>query len=153
MQYFAYGTLLDSDYMRTFCPSAKAVGVMSLDGFEMDFAACSDPSRAGCTLHAAPGAKTLGVLYDLSDEDMHRLEQLSGLPEGLWAAKPITVRDASGKTFNTVTFIVPNSSGPSAPADSYVAPIYRGIEEFEFPDDYKRRLREIIEAAQSRKAA
>lgn len=153
MQYFAYGTLLDSDYMRKFCPSARPVGVMSLDGYEMGFAACSDPSRAGCTLHAKPGAKTLGVLYDLSTEDMAKLEQISGLPEGLWASKPVTVRDKSGRTTDTVTFVVPNSSGPSTPSDDYVAPIYRGVEEFAFPADYVKRLRQIIESAQKKNVA
>ena len=153
MQYFAYGTLLDSEEMRKYCPSARALGVMTLDDHEMDFAACRDPSRAGCTLHAKPGATTLGVLYDLSREDMDRLEQISGLPEGLWASKPVTVRDEAGKTTETVTFVVPNSSGPHSPPDSYVAPIYRGLEEFAFPADYVKRLRNIIETAQSRTAA
>ena len=53
MHYFAYGTLLDIDYMRQLCPSARPVGVMRLDGFELGFAKCADPSRAGCTLEAA----------------------------------------------------------------------------------------------------
>lgn len=153
MQYFAYGTLLDSQYMRKFCPSAEPVGVMTLDGYEMGFATCSDPSRAGCTLHPKAGAKTLGVLYDLSADDMAKLEQISGLPEGLWASKPVSVRDKSGTTTQTVTFVVPNSSGPSTPSDDYVAPIYRGVEEFSFPEDYVRRLREIIESAQKKKVA
>jgi hypothetical protein len=153
MHYFAYGTLLDSEYMRKFCPSALPVGVMSLDGYEMDFAACSDPSRAGCTLNKKPGATTLGVLYHLSAEDMDKLEQISGLPEGLWACKPVTVRDNAGKTIETITFVVPNSSGPHAPAESYVAPIFRGVEEFAFPADYVRRLREIVETAQHRTRA
>ena len=72
--------------------------------------------------------------------------------EGLWARKRVTVRDETGKTAEVVTFVVPNSSDPSAPTNSYVAPIYRGLEEFAFPADYVRRLREIIEAAQNRAA-
>lgn len=153
MQYFAYGTLLDSDYMRKFCPSATPVGVMSLDGYEMGFAACSDPSRSGCTLHPKAGAKTLGVLYEMSEKDMAKLEEISSIKEGLWASKAVKVRDNSGTTRDTVTFVVPNSSGPSSPTDDYVAPIYRGVEEFAFPADYVKRLRQIIESAQKKNVA
>lgn len=150
MHYFAYGTLLDIEHMRRFCPSARAVGVMRLDGYELGFAACADPSRAGCTLDAVPDGTVWGVQYELSDGDMAKLDEVSGVPAGHWARKRVTVRDSDGKAVNTTTYVIPNPSGPHAPPASYVAPILKGAADFGLPASYEVRLRELIRAAAGR---
>lgn len=147
MNYFAYGTLLDVDHMRQFCPSARAVGVMRLDGYELGFATCADPSRGGCTLEPTPDGTVLGVQYELSDADMARLDEVSGVPAGHWARKRVTVRDADGRAVTTTTYVIPNSSGRYAPLDTYVAPILKGATDFGLPASYVARLRELIGAA------
>lgn len=148
MHYFAYGTLLDIDYMRRFCPSARAVGVMRLDGYELGFARCADPSRGGCTLDAAPGGAVWGVQYELSDEDMAKLDEVSGVPKGHWARTPVTVRDPAGNRVDTTTYVIPDRSGPYAPTDSYVAPIFKGAADFDLPASYVARLRQLVQAAE-----
>jgi cation transport regulator ChaC len=148
MHYFAYGTLLDIDYMRQFCPSARAVGVMRLDGYELGFARCADPSRGGCTLDAAPDGTVWGVQYELSDEDMAKLDEASGVPKGHWARKRVTVRDAAGNRVDTTTYVIPERSGPYAPSDSYVAPILKGAAAFDLPTRYIARLRQLVQAAE-----
>lgn len=148
MHYFAYGTLLDIDYLHRFCPSARAIGVMRLDGYEMGFAKCADPSRAGCTLDAVPGGTVWGVQYELSDEDMARLDEVSGVPKGHWARKRVTVRDAAGNAVNTTTYVIPQPSGPHAPLASYVAPIFKGAADFDLPASYVVRLRQLVQAAE-----
>ena len=150
MHYFAYGTLLDIDYMRQLCPSARPVGVMRLDGFELGFAKCADPSRAGCTLEAVPGHSVWGVQYELSDADMTKLDAASGVPQGHWARKQVTVLDAEGKAVETTTYVIPRASGPHAPPDAYVSHIYTGAAQFKLPSDYIARLRILIGAAQGK---
>lgn len=153
MQYFAYGNLLDIDVMRRVCPSARAVGVMRLDDYEIGFAKCADPTQAGCTLDKAPGASMWGVQYELSDEDMARLDKAAGVGKRDWVHHNITVRDRSGAAVETMTYIIPETSGPHQPPDSYVAPIYKGAADFDLPADYVARLRALIEQAQSKTAA
>jgi hypothetical protein len=150
MHYFAYGTLLDVEYMRKLCPSARPVGVMRLDGYELGFAKCADPSRAGCTLDPAPGASLWGVQYEISAEDAARLDAASGVPAGHWASIPVTVHDASGGAVATRTYVIPNSSGRHAPGDDYVAPIFKGAAAFGLPAAYVERLRRIVATAQGR---
>jgi gamma-glutamylcyclotransferase (GGCT)/AIG2-like uncharacterized protein YtfP len=147
MHYFAYGTLLDVDHMRQFCPSARAVGVMRLDGYELGFATCADPSRAGCTLDAVPDGTVWGVLYEVSDADMARLDEASGVPAGHWARQRVTVQDADGKVVHTTTYVIPRPSGLHAPPDHYVAPILKGAADLGLPAPYVARLRQLIQAA------
>lgn len=148
MHYFAYGNLLDVELMQKVCPSARPVGVMRLDGYEIAFAKCADPSQAGCTLDAAPGRSVWGVQYELSDEDMARLDKSAGVAERHWVHSPVTVRDRAGTAIDTITYVIPETSGPHAPPDSYVAPIYKGAEALALPSDYVARLRELIVQAQ-----
>lgn len=149
MHYFAYGNLLDIDLMRRVCPSARAVGVMRLDGFEIGFAKCADPSQAGCTLDAAPGATMWGVQYELSDEDMAALDKAAGVAFGHWVHKTVTVHDLDGNAVETTTYVIPQTSGPHSPPDSYVAPIYKGAEALDLPAAYIARLKELIGQAQA----
>ena len=149
MRYFAYGNLLDVDYMRAICPSAQPAGVMRLDGYELGFAKCANPAKGGCTLIATPGASMWGVNYELSDEDMSKLDAASGTATGDWARGPITVYDRDGAPVQTTTYMIPNSSGPHSPPDSYVAPIFKGAAALELPAAYVARLRAIIDAARS----
>lgn len=148
MHYFAYGNLLDVDLMRKLCPSARAVGVMRLDDYEIGFWKCADAGQAGCTLDSAPGRFLWGVQYELSQEDMDKLDKAAGVPEGHWEQQRITVHTPEGKAVETTTYVIPHPSGPHAPPESYVAPIYRGAEALALPGEYVARLRELIQSAQ-----
>lgn len=147
--YFAYGNLLDIDIMRRIAPSARAVTVACLDDQEIAFAKCSDPSIGGCTLNARSGAKTWGVQYELSDTDMVTLDKAAGVEKGHWRQEKITLRTKDGGTIASTTYVIPQESGAYSPPETYVAPIYKGAEDLDLPQDYRSRLREIIVAAQA----
>lgn len=151
--YFAYGTLLDIAYFRQYCPSVEPVGVMRLKDHELDFASCQGGERGGCTLRSAQGAETWGIQFRMTQEDLQRLEEISGIPTGDWAWKDISVDDGKGASVATRTFFVPNASGPYVPPDSYVAPILKGALENALPESYVARLREIIRTAQGTPAS
>jgi hypothetical protein len=123
MHYFAYSNLLDVDYMRRFCPTAEPVGVMRLDGYELR--------------------------YRMSDEDMTRLDEASGVPNGDWARKQVTVHDRDGKAVETTTYVIPQPSGAHSPPDSYVAPMFKGAADFGLPESYVARLHGLVDAAKS----
>lgn len=150
--YFAYGNLLDIDLMRRIAPSAKAVAVARLGGHEIAFAKCSDPSVAGCTLDASPGADTWGVQYELSEEDMATLDLAAGVDKGHWVHKRVTLHTEDGRAMDSVTYVIPTTRGLYSPPDTYVAPIFKGADALGLPESYCKRLREIISSAQNGQA-
>lgn len=148
MYYFAYGNLMDIEVMRRIAPSAKAVAVACLKDHQIAFAKCSDPSQAGCTLDYAEGAETWGIQYELSEQDMATLDKAAGVPLGHWQHKAIVLLDRDGGELNSVTYVIPEASGPYAPPTSYVDPIYKGAKAFDLPALYVASLEKIITDAQ-----
>lgn len=148
MHYFAYGNLLDKELMQKLAPSARPVSVARLDGYELGFAACAkDPETGGCTLNPREGASMWGVNYELSDEDMAALDEAAHVPDN-WQHIEVSITDQHGKTIQSTTYHIAEPSGAFSPADSYVAPIFKGAENLSLPDAYQARLREIVTQAQ-----
>jgi hypothetical protein len=148
-RYFAYGTLLDVPSMQAFAPSARPAGVMRLDGYELGFAETRLKGKGGCWLVPKPGAVTYGLHYTLSAKDMARMDAASGIHEGLWVHKPITVTDANGGEVATVTYTIPGDPPAFRPSEDYVRPIRRGIAKLELPPAYAELIGRIIEAARN----
>ncbi|MDO9526632.1 MAG: gamma-glutamylcyclotransferase family protein [Gemmobacter sp.] len=147
MNYFAYGNLMDIDLMRSSCPTARAVTIARLDGHELRFVKCTDTAHGGCTLIEDPAAVTWGVHYEMSAEDRAALDDSAGVAQSRWALKPITVKGVDGKDYQTVTYFIPDDSGPHKPADSYVSPIHKGAAALNLSPAYRERLRQIIDDA------
>jgi hypothetical protein len=149
MHYFAYGTLLVEESMRGVCPSAKNVGYMRLDGYEMAFGNCSREGLAGCTLVAKEGAVTYGIQFELTDEDMAKMDAAAEVDTEQWVHMPITLIDANGNEVPSSTYIIPGALDEWAPTPEYVSPILIGLETSDFPNDYKTFLRQKVETVVS----
>ena len=149
-RYFAYGTLLDLASMQDFAPSATPNGVMRLDGYQLDFAETCRKGKGGCWLIPKEGAVTYGLEYTMSDEDMARLDVASGVPDGLWVHKPVTVTDAEGNKVETVTYTIPGDPAPFNPGEQYVSLIRKGMAALDLPADYVERIKSVIEVARAR---
>ncbi|MCC6303573.1 MAG: gamma-glutamylcyclotransferase [Rhodobacteraceae bacterium] len=147
MHYFAYGNLLDIELMRASCPTARAVAVARLDGFELRFAKCTDTAHGGCTLIADPAAVTWGVHYEMSAEDRAALDASAGIEARRWALKPVTVSGVDGREYQSVTYVIPDDRGPHRPTPGYVGPIHKGAAALNLPAAYRERLRAIIDDA------
>ena len=145
--YFAYGTLLDVPSMQAFAPSAQPVGLMRLDGYQMDFAETHQKGKGGCWLKPAAGAVVWGLQYQLSDADMERMDKASGVPERLWVHLPVVLTDLNGDRVNSVTYTVPDNPPPFRPASDYVAKILAGLAVLPCPPDYAAEVRARIAAA------
>ena len=146
--YFAYGTFLDEAAMRAFAPSARPEGILRLEGYELAFGETHRTGKGGCFLLAKPGAVTYGVQYVLSDEDMQRMDEASGVPEGLWVHKDIEAVDAEGRPVSTLTYTIPGTPPPFRPGPDYVGKILKGLGELDLPADYVARVKAILAAGQ-----
>lgn len=146
--YFAYGTLLDINGMRKYCPSAEPLGVMSLKGYRMGFALCgADPSVGGCTLVEDAASTMYGVLYSLPAKELADLDAASGVDKGLWATVKITLTDDKGRQVPANTLTIPDPTGPYRPPETYTTPILVGAKAWPLPAGYIKKLEEIIRDA------
>ncbi len=142
--YFAYGTLLGEKAMRAFAPSARSVGVMRLDGYELAFGETHVPGTGGCWLKPADGAELYGVQYELSDEDMSRMDKASGIPEGLWVRMAVTLVDKNGNSIQSNTYTIPGSPPAFRPTEDYLGKVRAGLETMPLPSDYVRKVEQSI---------
>jgi hypothetical protein len=145
--YFAYGTLIDVPSMKAFAPSAEPIGLMRLDGYQMDFAETHQTGKGGCWLKPSAGGTVWGLQYQLSDADMERMDQASGVPERLWVHLPVVLTDLNGNRVSSVTYTIPNNPPPFRPGPDYVGKILAGLEALPFPSDYAAELRARVAAA------
>ena len=73
--YFAYGADLWLPQLRSRCPSAQVVDVARLEDWEV---VCDKPSDDGSSkfnIRSRPGSRVEGVVYDIEDGEIDRLEQ------------------------------------------------------------------------------
>ncbi|MEW7009082.1 gamma-glutamylcyclotransferase family protein [Lentilitoribacter sp. EG35] len=148
MNYFAYGTLLDVEAMQKYAPSAKPVGIMTLRGYRMGFGACERDGVSGCTLDVAPDEIIYGIQYELSKEDMDKLDG-AAVSDDMWAKKSITLTDVNGNEVKSVTYEIPGLTRMIAPSDDYVRPILKGLAELDLPSSYVESMKRLIVRAQS----
>lgn len=127
--YFAYGSNLDGEQMRTRCPSARRVSTAVLRGVSIAFDGHS-VSRGGpvATLVETPKGETPGLVYEVSAEDMSKLDRHEGAPT-FYRRVTCSVELPSGKSREVHTYVLARAMTRRAPAKDY----YRII-----ADAYKR---------------
>src|SRR5260370_28717436 len=79
MLYFAYGSNMDWDQMKTRCPSACFVGVAVLRDHRLAFTRRSKKRACGVA-DAVPeeGAAVWGAVFEIADVDIGRLDDTEG---------------------------------------------------------------------------
>lgn len=78
--YFAFGSNMHPDRMRLRCPGAIALGVARLPGYQL-------AERLYADLDYAPREEVFGVLYLVSEANVHALDAYEGAPriyQRLW---------------------------------------------------------------------
>ncbi len=81
MLYFAYGSNMDWAQMRERCPSARFVGVARLPDHRLAFTRESVHWGSGVAdALRESGRKLWGVVYEITDSDVGRLDRSEGLP-------------------------------------------------------------------------
>jgi gamma-glutamylcyclotransferase len=79
--YFAYGSNLDREQMRSRCPGGRFLGCACLPGYDLGFGGYSRTwASAVATVALSPGARVLGGLYELEPEDLAALDDYEGHP-------------------------------------------------------------------------
>ena len=88
-----------------------------------------------------------GLLYEMSDEAMARLDEISGVDQGFYKQIAVEI-ERDGQTIPAVTYVIPDASGPFRPPASYTRPILVGARALGLPQEYVAQLEKIIQAAE-----
>lgn len=131
---FAYGSNLCFTQMLTRCPSARFVERAHLTGFSLIFASFSVKWTGGVAgLAIAKRARTPGVIYSISQNDLVKLDRIEGAP---WFYERVdlhvrTVRDEHRRVYTYALikgrdFILP-------PSREYLSTIKRGYSMWKLP--------------------
>ena len=138
---FIYCEWLDSELVKKSLPEAKFVSKATLKDHKVGFSSFSEDVSdktmyGGCQLESAPGQTLYGVLYEISDEELAKLDKLTRVAEGRYAKKYPTVIDKNGKTYSAVAHSIKNPKGPSRPTKDYMDHMIKGAKEHRFPKSY-----------------
>ena len=143
--YFAYGSNLWLDQMRTRCPSHKRLGTAVLSGHRV---VCNKVGDNGVDFYAgiivSPGDEVLGALYRLTPENIAKLDKREGIEEKdhyYRDAKEFNVRNrATGVVINAFTYFVSKPVAPKKPTRDYAQKIFEGCRDHGFPKEYVKNL-------------
>jgi hypothetical protein len=138
---FIYCEWLDSDLVKKSLPDVKFVSKATLKDHKVAFSSFTEDVSdemmyGGCHLEGAPGQTLYGVLYEISDGELAKLDKLTRVEEGRYAKKYPTVLDGSGKSYHAVAHSIKNPKGPSRPTKDYMDHMIKGAKEHGFPESY-----------------
>lgn len=149
MLYFAYCTLLDTNEMGKYCPSAEPMGIAQLSGYRVSFATHGQGSSGGgCNLEEAADEKILGLIYDMSPEALEGLDTIAGVDKGFYKKIDVSVSGQDGVEMPAITYVIPEPGGPFQPSADYTRPILVGARALGLPPAYIGKLESLIQSAQ-----
>ncbi len=131
MLYFAYGSNLDTDQMRSRCPDAVAGPSATLPDHALVFTGMSRRwGGAVASVTPAAGFEVHGRLWELSPEDLAVLDRFEGHP-AVYHRVDRTVVDRSGARHHVQVYMVPKARlAVGRPSPEYLALIraaYRSL--------------------------
>jgi len=144
MLYFSYGSFLDSETLRRNCPGARFVTKANLPNYEVRFNFLSKTYGGGVTgVEPAPGKVARGVVYDVSPEELERLDSIEGVPQGIYYRQTILVVDEKGELVEVETYRTTDPKGPFRSTRRYVGLMLKGAKEHGLDPGYVRELQEL----------
>jgi gamma-glutamylcyclotransferase (GGCT)/AIG2-like uncharacterized protein YtfP len=130
---FSYGSNLDEAQMRRRCPTARLAGRARLRGHALTFGGYSLRwGGAVASVRRARGAVVEGLLYELDEEAVRRLDRFEGCPMAYERVLRYPVDD-HGRRRRAQVYIQPEAGfEPWHPATEYLAVILRAYKRLGF---------------------
>ena len=136
--YFAYGSNLDLDQMRSRCPGSRLVGPAALPNHRLAFAGFS-PRWGGGVATIVPQKKGVlyGALYELNPSDVERLDSFEGCPVSYRRCRKVILDE---DTRRRVAYVyIKTEADLAPPSASYFNQISRAYRAFGFDRSALRR--------------
>lgn len=144
MLYFSYGSFLDSENLKKHAPNTKYMKRAALLDFEVQFNFLSKTYNGGVTgVEPAAGKKALGVLYDVPPDEIEILDNVEGVPSGIYYRQTVTVVDENGNAHQAETYRTTDPKGPFTPTRRYLGLMIKGAKEHGLDPDYLKELEDL----------
>jgi len=128
--YFAYASNLNKKQMKERCPAARPVSIVILHHYKLAFSNWSRKWRGGvATIQPFRGERVLGAIYELSEEDLRRLDKYEDCPAS-YSRINVGVNDDFGRLIEAVTYISAKRADEAAPSKEYLAVIQQGYRDW-----------------------
>lgn len=104
-KYFAYGSNLDFDHFKSRCPSAIFFEKAVLEGYQLTFPHYDSEWRGGVAgIIPLDDMKVEGVIYEISDLDLNKLDEYEYIARGDYQRKYVIVKTFYGKSIDVWTY-------------------------------------------------
>jgi gamma-glutamylcyclotransferase len=128
--YFAYASNLNQKQMKERCPQARPVSAVTLHHYRLVFSDWSRKWRGGvATIQPFRGEKVPGAIYELSEEDMRRLDRYEDCP-AKFSRITVKVNNDFGELIEAVTYIRSGRAEENKPSKEYLAVIQQGYRDW-----------------------
>jgi len=130
--YFAYGSNMSSERLRSRSTSVKVIGRAFLNDWKIVFNKRSRDGSGKANLVESPGNVTWGVLYEICNSDLDTLDRV----EGGYQRITVKVQQPCGKMVEAVTYRSENLTNDPLPYKWYKELLLSGAREHNLPQDY-----------------
>ena len=154
MYYFAYGSNMDEDDLRTWCekkskpfPKWKLIGTACLKDYKLVFNYYSSYGRNGgaANLMESPNSKVYGLLFEMNEADHGTIKEKEGYPK-YYDEITVIVRCNENILVNVLTYKVVKEREQlehQKPTEYYMDLILNNARINRFPEEYIRYLERI----------
>jgi gamma-glutamylcyclotransferase (GGCT)/AIG2-like uncharacterized protein YtfP len=113
----------------------------NLPNYRVEFRHYSENRQGGISsIVEAPGELVQGVIYELQEEEIEKLDILENVPEGLYKRDTFLVMGEDGVWHKADLYRVTNPSGPYPPSKEYLEDMIEGAQEHGLKAEYIERL-------------
>ena len=147
---FAYGSNMNWDQMRKRCPSSRFVGIAVLRDHKLAFTRESVDRRCGVAdVVAEDGAQVWGVVYEIADLDVGKLDAWEGFrpgrDENSYYRRECLVFTAGEdqRPLTVFAYFGDPQPNPPLPNAAYKNLFLTGARHWHLPDEYIRELEQI----------
>jgi hypothetical protein len=134
MYYFAYGSNMDTCQMATRCPQASVVGVACLPGYTFRI-----NTRGVATVIPEVTKQVYGLLWDISFQDVCRLDRYEGVKEGLYTKDNVIVALLCAQHEEALIYLAADQS-IGVPRPHYMEKIVVAAYHYGLPPAYLQEL-------------
>ena len=130
--YFAYGSNMSSERLRSRIAPVRVIGCAFLSDWKMAFNKRSNDSSGKANLAKSPGEVTWGVLYEIRNSDLGKLDKI----EGGYKRITVQVQQPAGTVVEAETYISEDLTNDPRPYNWYKELLLSGAREHNLPQDY-----------------
>ena len=144
--YFAYGSNMhDSAFLqrRRMKPLEWRVG--RIKGYRLRFNLEGRPRGRAAPANICPdeGQEVWGVLYEITNREMIRLNSTEGVPGGAYRPTWLTVEDMDGREVHAMTYVAQGKAVDGRPSHRYISLLRDGARAHGLPEAWVRHLEAV----------